>query len=437
MSEKTIQIDENQGNQQIPLFNNKILKEVQKSKSPNDPLVGKNFIPVNKAEFNSIKGAFQVIRGLNKLIINENNQKNLVKRICDHLIITKGYMNVQIMLIDEDEDLIDFIEAGIIRDTPLITDNTKSNKFFKDIKKALNEHGVGFINISSNKSEQCSQETDTLFAAKLEYRQKWFGILLITTPSTYEFSEDEIILLCDIANDIGYALYNLELNKERDKAEKRVWRDIEQQKLLLQEIHHRVRNNLQIIRSLISIQLNSNHNKAAIQTLKVCLSQVSSISMIHDQIYNAYDFASIDFRSYVSQLIKQLSRDNNAFSKNIKITQDIKNISLCLEDAIPCGLLINELVSNALKHAFLPDSNKNKFIKISMFADKDNVIHLSISDNGKGFENCIELEKATTCGLKISYILATKQLLGEIKLYNRNGTRFHIRFNKTDGIDVK
>jgi two-component sensor histidine kinase len=148
------------------------------------------------------------------------------------------------------------------------------------------------------------------------------------------------------------------------------------------------------------------------------------MAVIHEKLYKSKDFTRIDFSHYVQSLSKDLFRVYGMNQDVVKLNIDIKDVFLNINTAIPCGLIINELISNSLKHAF-PDGKKGK-IKIAMSPLNKNEIELTVSDNGIGIPEEMDIRSTKSLGLHLVTILAEDQLRGKIKLDKTKGTKFHM-----------
>jgi two-component sensor histidine kinase len=222
----------------------------------------------------------------------------------------------------------------------------------------------------------------------------------------------------------------LALEKEvtkRKRAEEQIKASLREKEVLLQEIHHRVKNNLQIISSLIKLQTKQIKDENVLEILKSTQNRVHSMAAIHDRLYQSKDFARVDFGEYVQSLTAHLFSVYRIDPKAIKLSKKIKDVFLHVNSAIPCGLIISELVSNSLKHAF-PAGKKGE-IKIFMNHLNKNEIELIVSDNGIGLPEGIDFRDPDSLGLHLVTILAEDQLHGDIKLDRTKGTSFHLRLD--------
>ena len=221
---------------------------------------------------------------------------------------------------------------------------------------------------------------------------------------------------------------NKELRKEiaeRKKAEKHLKESLKEKEVLLKEIHHRVKNNLQVVSSLLYLQSEHLKEQQDLTVLKESQDRVKSMALVHEKLYQSQDLAKIDFPEYVKNLTEHLFQSYEANPTSITLDTDVDEVSLDIGTAMPCGLLINELVSNSLKHAF-PEGRKGN-IKIAFHSDENGTRNLIVSDNGVGFPPDLDFRNTESMGLRLIMIL-TKQLEGTIQLDKNHGTTFKIIF---------
>ncbi|MBN2442382.1 MAG: HAMP domain-containing protein [Spirochaetales bacterium] len=212
-------------------------------------------------------------------------------------------------------------------------------------------------------------------------------------------------------------------------AEKKIERSLKEKEILLQEIHHRVKNNLQVIMSMLRLQTKSTKENGLAEKINEIQNRIKSISLIHEQLYQSENFINIDFTLYIRSIINNLFRFYKTDPARIQLTFDIDSLILGIDQAIPCGLIMNELISNSLKHAF-PGDKKGQ-ISVSLHSKEENKIELTISNNGIPIENDLDYYKnSETLGLYLVIILAEDQLNGTITLDRTNGNKFIISFTR-------
>jgi PAS domain S-box-containing protein len=213
---------------------------------------------------------------------------------------------------------------------------------------------------------------------------------------------------------------------ERKKAEEKIKASLKEKEVLLQEMHHRVKNNLQVMSSLLKLQSRQIGDERYAEMLKESENRVKTMALIHEKLYQSEDLAGIDLGGYVKSLVRGLFSAYGAEAGRIKLRTEFEDIRLGVNYAMPCGLVINELVSNSLKHAF-PDG-KGGEIRVAMRAIGENEVELVVSDNGVGIPAGLDFRNAESLGLRLVSMLAEEQLGGQVELDRTEGTRFEIRF---------
>ncbi len=203
---------------------------------------------------------------------------------------------------------------------------------------------------------------------------------------------------------------------------------MEEKETLLKEVHHRVKNNLQTVSSLLSLQ-SRNVEEARMKTLlKSTQNRVISMAMVHEMLYMRKDIAHIEYKSYVQELSEYLIRSIKGLDSKVHLKIDIPDIKLGIDTAIPLGLLINEAVTNALKYGFSDEEEGEIYIALKKELDKQYV--LNIGDNGVGFPETVNYKNSKSLGLKLIHNL-TRQLKGTIQRDNsKKGTNYIIKFKE-------
>ena len=202
---------------------------------------------------------------------------------------------------------------------------------------------------------------------------------------------------------------------------------LEEKEVLLREIHHRVKNNLQIIVSLLSLQSEYVQDKQAVELFRESQFRVKSMALLHERLYETEDLAHINFSDYIRDLTNELLSSYGPDARNIKLKINVKDVFPSVDVAVPCALIINELVSNCLKHAFPGDRAGE--IRIEFDLDKQDSYTLLISDNGVGFAEDVDFSNGRTLGLQLVSTLA-EQLQASVVLDKSAGTSFKISFSR-------
>jgi PAS domain S-box-containing protein len=212
---------------------------------------------------------------------------------------------------------------------------------------------------------------------------------------------------------------------DRKVVENRLKSSLKEKEVLLKEIHHRVKNNLQIVSSMLNLQMDQITDRQALDLFQESQTRVRSIAMFHEKLYQSKDLAHVDIVGYLQGLATSLFATYGVDPNAISLSLEVEDLPLGVDAAISCGLIVNELVSNALKHAFPPGHAQGE-VWIALRADGREVV-LEVADNGVGFPSDLDVNSPGTLGLRLVDILVD-QLDGSIELDPRGKTRFEIRF---------
>jgi two-component sensor histidine kinase len=238
------------------------------------------------------------------------------------------------------------------------------------------------------------------------------------------FSEDIFYTLEIVANAIALGI-------QHKLAERKIKSSLDEKELLLREIHHRVKNNMQVISSLLNFQTRHIDDRHYIDMFNDSQNRIKSMALIHEKIYRSGSMAHIDFKDYVRSLSSELFRFYGIDETRIALILDIEGGIFEIDTAIPCGLLINELLTNALKHGF-PDNREGEVKVILRKTDinGDTGFELTVSDNGVGIPADLDISNTKSLGMNLIATLAEHQLQGKLTLNRDDRTEFHVRFKK-------
>jgi PAS domain S-box-containing protein len=320
-----------------------------------------------------------------------------------------------------------------------------------DVSGNFLEVNKSFIDIFGfNPIDENIKYWDLIYNQKL--KEKNFEILaLLTEGSITKFSAEfkfkgrsrseifasvSISFIKDIKNEIAYFLYFFEDKTDIKLAELKLKESLHEKEVLLQEIHHRVKNNLQVISSILNLQGNYIENPQLAKALKESQGRISSMAYIHELLYQNKDFTKINFSQYIENLTSKLIYSFSEYPNLLKYQHHGSPININLDYAIPCGLIINELITNILKYAFKPNQPGEIYTAISQNGKQ---IHIEISDNGIGFPENIDFQNSPSLGLQLVTGLVD-QIDGNISMKSQQniGTQFFIKFDyhtksRTDG----
>ncbi|MEH2060288.1 MAG: PAS domain S-box protein [Nostoc sp.] len=262
-----------------------------------------------------------------------------------------------------------------------------------------------------------------------------WGLLIAHQCSGFrQWEENQLDLLDQLTVQLAIAIQQSSIFEQaqtelvqRQKAQVKLKNALAEKEVLLKEVHHRVKNNLQIVSSLLQLQSQTLKDPEVIKVLRESQNRIESISLIHKNLYTSANIGQIDVGDYIHNLAASLLISYQIWPGRIALKTDIEPLSLNVDQAMACGLVINELISNALKHAFL--NQQLGTISITL-RNLDNNIEMTIGDNGIGLPDNLDWRNTDSLGLSLVHDLVTEQLEGDITLERNHGTVFKIQFTQ-------
>lgn len=233
-------------------------------------------------------------------------------------------------------------------------------------------------------------------------------------------------LIDELAGNILMKRELAEKEHKRRTAEENLRRSLAEKEILLKEVHHRVKNNMQIISSILKMQERQVKDDKLKTVLEESQNRIRSMALIHENLYRNENLANIKFSNYVKSLAGNLSRSFSDKQGKVRFEYDIEDVFLPLDIGIPCGLIINELISNSFKYAF--ENREKGTIGISLKHINDKRFELLVRDDGVGIDKDIDITNTKSLGMKIVTNLVT-QIDGDLSYETNNGTKFNIKFN--------
>ncbi|MEO5968286.1 MAG: histidine kinase dimerization/phosphoacceptor domain -containing protein, partial [Bdellovibrionia bacterium] len=228
---------------------------------------------------------------------------------------------------------------------------------------------------------------------------------------------------------------------ETKSGEEKVRASLHEKEVLLKEIHHRVKNNLQITSSLLRLQASKIKDDHALSMFKESEQRIRSIALVHEKLYQSEDLARVDFAEYIRDLCTHLARFYNLNSSQVTLRLDLESVNLGIDQAVPCALILNELISNSIKHAFPLERKGEIFISFHQIENKSKenkkgaksqIYELCVKDTGPGFPKGFDWKKAKSLGLRLITDL-TNQIGGKISLREESsGTDLSVVFTKQE-----
>ena len=332
-------------------------------------------------------------------------------------------LNEANVIIDVNKSAIDkfaLSKEDIIGNTlEILTKNKKNNLLLKHLEKSWKQGTTRFDWTGINKKGE-------EFPVEMIFRKgTYFGknVLIITGRDLSErLQAEEERLRAEVAEATTTALEK-EIS-ERKETEAKLKETVAEGEILLKEVHHRVKNNLQVISSILNLQSSYVKDEYTLNMLKECRDRIKSMSFIHESLYQSKNFSHVDFGDYLKSLCSNLLYSYSVTGR-VSLNFDIEKLFLSLDTSIPCGLIVNELVANALKYAF-PNSKKGN-IFISLKRKKGGPNLLIIEDDGIGMPKGLNIEETESLGLQLVMTLVD-QIDGKLYCESVKGTRFLIEF---------
>ena len=225
---------------------------------------------------------------------------------------------------------------------------------------------------------------------------------------------------------IALSQTNVALAKEvlvREKAESRLSELLQEREILIREVHHRTKNNLAMVQSLLSLHSRRHSDPEIQDALTESGNRIKAFSMVHESLYSADNLKDIDLSKYLKGLSEQIIESFATPARDVRLLTDIDKVSFHIDDVVPCGLIMNELISNAMKHAFPEQGQGEIYVKLK--AHGDDRFMLSVKDNGKGMPEGLDMANLDTLGFQIINALVS-QINGELEIVRGQGTEFRI-----------
>ncbi|MCD4817612.1 MAG: tetratricopeptide repeat protein [Candidatus Cloacimonetes bacterium] len=379
--------------------------------------IGEIYVKQNK--FNNALECYQKSFRINEVIGNKNGLANTLTNIADLYLKLKNYDKAftyleQGLQLSREINAKDLIEESYELFSDLYIakeDYRKALKYYKlysEIKDSIyNEE-------SSNKIAEMQTKYET---EKKEREAEIFRLKNVELEEKVQIRSEEL------------RKSNIQLHNEiieHKKAEEQIKKDLEEKKILLQELFHRTKNNMQIISSMLKMQSQYSENEFVHSTFKTINNRIKAMSLVQQKLFQSKELSLINLKEYIEDILTQLRNSYIIKSKNISLKLDLKEVMVLIDSAVPLGLVLNELITNVYKYAF-PDNRKGEII-IRLFKEETGTINIHLEDDGIGFPLDFEPEKAESIGFQTVFSLVKYQLHGEVNWTIQNGIKWHIKF---------
>ncbi|HEX3013216.1 MAG TPA: histidine kinase dimerization/phosphoacceptor domain -containing protein, partial [Methanobacterium sp.] len=393
--------------------------------------VGNDITKLRQKELHKNLLTQQIIKRQETLL--ELSQKDLsgmpeaIQKITEASLKTLDVDQVSVWLFNSDNTTIICKDCynGSIHKQGFIVEAAKYPRYFEAIKKfhnitAANARGYYYTS-EFNESYFKPKGVFSVMDVPIWLEGKLLGVLCHETFKIRHWTFEEQ----DFASSIAHLIsLGFEASK-RKEAEENLKASLKEKEILMKEIHHRAKNNLTIISSLLNLQSRHINDKEALGVFKESQNRARSMALIHEKLYRSDDLRKIDFGEYIRSLTIELFHSYRT-SSGIKLDMDIDDINLDINTAVPLALIVNEIVTNSLKYAFPDKKTGNVSVRFAKNADE---LQLIVEDNGIGFPNDLDFKNTNSLGMQLVNSL-TEQIKGHIKLEREEGTKFIIDFKE-------
>ena len=332
--------------------------------------------------------------------------------------------NFYIALYDESKDLLSFpyfVDEVDQPDKPKKPGRGLTEYVLRTGKPLLASPDVFARLVEDGEVELVGAPSIDWLGVPLNIDGRTIGVLVVQTyEEGVRYGEEEMNILKFVSDQVAMTI-------RRKRADAQIKAQLQEKDVLLKEVHHRVKNNMQVISSLLNLQSRRVQDPAVLEMFRESQRRIRSMALIHERLYQSSDLSSIEFSQYLRNLAIHLFHSYQADSRRIQLKIDAEPVFLNINTAIPCGLIVNELVSNALKHGF-PDGRKGK-LEIGLHSVAQDGYILRVEDNGVGIPEALDIHKTETLGMQIINTLV-EQIEGRLELDRRGGTSFQLGFDE-------
>ncbi|MBX7183960.1 MAG: PAS domain-containing protein [Vicinamibacteria bacterium] len=388
-----------------------------------------------QAEVSRINRALTMLSNCNEALIRAEMEESLLDSICRIAVEKGGYRSARVGFArhDDRKSIEILAHAGhfpdFLHQMPLswATDRADGHG---PASRAIQSGEPVLVGSLAEEPELRERERDIRAAdlgpaiyLPLKDGQGAFGILALQAPSGIRVGEDEIRLLVELADDLAFGITSIRARKDRERAEAALAASLKEKEALLREVHHRVKNNMQVITSLLRLESNRLDHPITRSVLRDMQNRIQAMAALHETLYRSGNFAQVDLADYLRRVVAHLKRSLVPTPGQISFLLELEPIIVDLDRAIPCGLVLNELASNSVKHAF-PEGRLGE-VWIDLRRVDPATVGLSVRDNGAGLPADWEARVERSLGVQLVTDLA-RQLGGRLAI--GPDARFEITF---------
>jgi two-component sensor histidine kinase/ABC-type uncharacterized transport system substrate-binding protein len=375
----------------------------------------------------------------NQAMLHAENEKDLFSKICKIICEKGGYLMAWVGYAEQDENKsVRPVSWGGYEDGYLTNIDirwsdteqgngptgtcirTKKSCYIQDY--AVNQKVALWKNEAAKRGYRSS-----IALALMDVNKNVFGAMTIYASKPNAFDHDEIRLLEELSGDLSYGVNFLRYQTEQKKSEEKIRRSLAEKEALLRELYHRTKNNMQVISSMLNLQLTYTPDEKIKNVFNSMKNRIKSLSLVQEKLYLSNDLSSIDLKDYIIDLTNLLADSYNITKDKIELDYTgLESIFVLIDNAIPCGMVLTELISNSMKYAF--PGKMNGKIKITLHKDLNGFIEIAVSDNGVGVSPGFDFKNDSKLGLKTMIFIVEDQLNGKMTISQKNGLHVSISF---------
>lgn len=364
---------------------------------------------------------YAVLSGINTLIVRVRDRDELFQEACRIAVAAGGFRMSLIAVVDRATEAILPVASagkddGLLAQVAVLLGNPETAPKTM-VGRAIREKTPVVSNDSVNDprllllTRYVESEVRAIAILPLLIADEAIGVLALYSSEVDFFQEQEMKLLTELANDIAFCEGAIRSRDHKQKADEALRASLSEKEALLKEVHHRVKNNMQVITSLLRLEANRIDHATTKSVLKDMQNRILAMASLHEALYRSNSFAQVNLESYLKELTTQLRRSLVASPGQIEFHLELLPVGLDLDQAVPCGLIVNELVSNALKHGF-PNGRRGT-VRVEAEWASDGLLRLRISDDGIGLAPDFAERRVKSLGLQLVADLA-RQLGGSL-----------------------
>ena len=375
--------------------------------------------------------SFQTLAACSQLVVTMDDEQALVHEACRILVELGGYPCVWITIPGSEKPLVQTARQLLGSNKVLLETETVWGQRLAQFTAETMRSGIPMFSIDVSKDlrfadwhTELQQQGFASFAVfPMRVGDKEEGALHLLSGKPDAFNEEEKSLLMQIGGNLASGVSRIRNARNLTKA-------LREKDVLLQELYHRSRNNMQVICSLLDLQASSTDDFQVAETYRTMGSRIRTMALVYQKLYQSRDLSHIAMGEYMSDLVRLLGLSHGESGRKVSITSEAEGIGMLIDTAVPCGLLVTEFVTNALQHAFLGRSEGQVMVKLRHLGERS--IELSVQDDGVGLAAGFDPRQKARTGLTVAYGIAEHQLQGSmVHDLVQGGLRWTVIFRDT------